>query len=309
MSAAVEEDPPPRDLVDWAREEIGTIGNVELLSTSNSRVWRVWTASGDWVLKDLRDLSSSPRVEAKVLAELRHRDDVRQLKAMRSRPDGSTHLIAEYVPGRTLDEVLATAAPTDVRGWAGQLTGLIDAVSRIPVTGFGKVAVGAHGLCADEETWPGFLRSYLEVQRGKAPRVADLRYERLSHALSARHTELAAAAPRPRPVLADVNLRNFLVSEQGLVCGNIPVLWAGDPAAAHGEALLHWSGTAGEAMLTSAAATAPRLLHFYAVFHAYVILAYVERFSAEPLDRATPWGSRTPLLELLDNHLRLAEEG
>lgn len=294
---------PPPDLVSWAHEEIGPIQRATPLSTSNSRVWRAATSSGDWILKHLSDLSSTPEVESFVLAQLRERPDVRPIKAFRSCADGSTYLIAEYVHGRTLDECLAAAKPAAAGGWASQLSDLIDAVGRIPVTGFGKVGLGPDGLCADHDSWPGFLENYLESQRVKAPRLAELRHDRLRQALVAGRADLAAAAPLPRLVLADVNLRNFVIGTSGLVCCNIPVLWAGDPAASRGEALLHWAGTAGEAVLTSTSG----LPHFYAAFHAYVILAYVERFSPEPLDRATPWGSDTPLLELLDRHLLGAE--
>jgi hypothetical protein len=294
---------PPTDLLSWAHEEIGPIQRTAPLSTSNSRVWRAATSSGDWILKHLSDLSSTPEVESFVLAELRGRPDVRQIRAFRSCADGSTYLIAAYVHGRTLDECLATAKPPAAGGWASQLSDLIEAVGRIPVTGFGKVRLGPDGLRADHDSWPGFLEDYLEGQRVKAPRLASLRYDRLRRALVAARAELAAAAPHPRLVLADVNLRNFVVGSSGLVCCNIPVLWAGDPAASRGEALLHWSGTAGESVLAGTSG----LLHFYAAFHAYVILAYVERFSPEPLDRATPWGSNTPLLQLLDEHLLAAE--
>ncbi|WP_439657632.1 hypothetical protein ACSHWB_35300 [Lentzea sp. HUAS TT2] len=294
---------PPPDLVDWAHAEVGPILHATSLSTSNSRVWKASSASGDWVLKHLDDRSSTPEVESFVLAQLRDRPDVRQIRALMPCADGSTYLIAEYVTGRTLDECLGTAKPAAAAGWAGQLDDLVEAVARIPVTGYGKVRLGPDGLCAENDSWPEFLGDYLEGQRVKAPRLAGLRHDRLRRALRAFHTGLVAAAPVPRLVPADVNLRNFVAGPSGLVCCNIPVLWAGDPDAARGEALLHWAGTAGEPVLRSESP----LLHFYAAFHAYVILAYVERFSPEPLDRATPWGCDTPLLQLLDEHLLAAE--
>ncbi|SDH49120.1 Phosphotransferase enzyme family protein [Actinokineospora alba] len=294
---------------DWAEEMVGPITERELLSTSNSTVWRVRSASGEWALKHLADTSSAPQAESVVLGRLAATAAVRRIRALAEQPDGSSFVLSEYVPGEVLADVLPTATPEQCREWARRQRLVIDAVGTIPVTGFGKVRVAEDGrtLCAEHPSWTSFLGAYLDEQRRKAPALADLRHDRLRAALDAVTPELEDVEPLLMP--ADVNSRNYVVDGFSLTCTNIPVAWSGDPLAAYGEALLHWSDTEGVAVFERATAKrSRRALRLYAAFHAYVILAYVERFAAEPLDEATPWGARTPLLTLLDSHLAAVEE-
>jgi len=298
----------PDALRDWAEPVIGPISRSWLLSGSHSRVWRARSASGDWTVKHLQDRSSDARVEAAVLDSLPGAARARRIRALREEPDGSVFVLAPYVPGRTLDEVLPDAEADAARDLAEQVCRIVDAVTAVPVQGYGKVRLerGGKTLRAGDPDWCAFLARYLERQRHKAPRLAALRHGVLLAALRDLEPRLARAADRPRLLHADVNLRNFVVDETTVTCVNLPVAWSGDPAAVYGEALVHWSGTAGEAVFRRAGRAAGPLLDFYAAFHAYVILAYVERFSPEPLERAAAWGGRTPLLELFDRHVAAA---
>lgn len=290
-------------LRDWAEGVVGPITGHTLLSTSNSRVWRATSSSGDWVLKHLEDTSSAPRVESVVLGQLAGAN-VRRIRALAEQPDGSSFVLAEYVPGVPLADLVPRAGEVESHEWAKQVRRVIDAVTTLPVMGFGKVRVAENSrrLFGEHESWPSFLFDYLERQRLKAPRLARLRYHRLLSAVRAMESELTEVPARLMP--ADVNLRNYVVDGLAVTCTNIPVVWSGDPIAAYGESVLHWSDTAGEDVFVRAAGeSALRRLHLYAAFHAYVILAYVERFSSEPLEEATPWGASTPLLTLFDRHL------
>jgi aminoglycoside phosphotransferase (APT) family kinase protein len=301
-------DTVPDVVRDWAEPVIGPISRSWLLSGSHSRVWRARSASGDWTVKHLQDRSSDARVEAAVLGSLPGTVRARRIRALREEPDGSVFVLAPYVPGRTLDEALPGAEADRARDWAEQVCRIVDAVAAVPVQGYGAVRLESDGrtLRAGAPDWFAFLVGYLERQRHKAPRLAALRHGVLLAAMRDLEPRLAAAADRPRLLHADVNLRNFVVDGPVVACVNLPVAWSGDPAAVYGEALVHWSGTAGEAVFRRAGRAAGRLLDFYAAFHAYVILAYVERFSSEPLDRAAPWGGSTPLLELFDRHAAAA---
>ncbi|HEX6343764.1 hypothetical protein [Umezawaea sp.] len=289
------------EITTWVAERLGPTSTPVLLSTSNSRVWRVHDANGGgFAVKHLLDGSSQPGAERAVRRYLAERGSRRALPvlALSRNPDGTHLVLAEYVEGPLLAE--AFGGPGPVAEWAGQLADLLDDVAGIAVTGFGRLS---DDLRAPWPTWSSFLLDYLEEQRRKAPALARARHAALHTVLTAAAPLLDAAAPVPRLVAADVNNRNFVIGADGLVCVNLPVLWGGDPAAAHGQSLLHWAGTGGEAVLARRSGAPRWRLHLYAAFHAYVVLAYAERFSPEPLHAVAPWGRTTPLLDLLDRHL------
>ncbi|MCI3934367.1 hypothetical protein [Streptomyces sp. AN091965] len=291
---------PTGAMLSWARHVVGPVGEPTLLSRSNSLLWRLPGARGDYVLKHLTDPSSDLEAETALLAALPPHAPFRRPLAVRRLADGSALTLAAYVEGPCLADVLATAPTATAQDWAGQWHAMMRLVAARPASGFGKADARGH---AEHRTWSGFLSAYLERQRRKAPRLAALRYAPLAETLTRLRAPLDRAAPVPTLLSADVNHRNFLVTADGLHCVNVPVLWAGDPAACYGEALVHWDGSHGARRLVELSGAPAWRLHWYAAFHAYVILAFVERFSPEPLAEARPWGGRSPLLSLLDRHL------
>ncbi|MEV6310558.1 hypothetical protein AB0M10_18415 [Streptomyces sp. NPDC051840] len=296
---------PPGELIAWASSLVGPVRDAELISTSNSRVWAVRDAAGArYALKHLLDTSSMPRTENLVRSALPADAPLCRLLGAQQHPDGTAFLLSEHVAGPTLDQRIDDASDDTSRAWARELVRLLDLVAAVPVTGFGKLP---DGLEAGHPSWSAFLRDYLAEQRDKAPGLASLRHAGLHALLDSAAGHLDAEVPVPRLVAADINNRNFVVTDRGPVCVNLPVLWAGDPLFAHGQALLHRAGTAGAAWLADR--YAGWRLHLSAAYHAYVVLAYVERFAGVPLEEATPWGRQTPLLELHDRHLELARAG
>ncbi|OKI02556.1 hypothetical protein A6A06_16200 [Streptomyces sp. CB02923] len=294
---------PPAHLIAWATGHLGPIADPALLSTSNSRVWRVRDEHGRrYALKHLLDASSMPAAEHAVRTELAGSPRLCGLRSVLTHPDGSAYLLADYVPGPTLDSVLPTAGHS-AGEWAGRLADLLDELAAVKVAGFGKLDAD---MTADQPSWSAFLHTYLDEQRGKAPALARMRHDALRELLTGLTTRLDEETPEPGLVAADINNRNFVVSDTGPVCVNLPVLWAGDPAAAFGQALIHWAGSAGTRVLAERSGAPAWRLHFYAAYHAYVILAYVERFAPVPLTEATPWGANTPLLDLFDTHAQQA---
>ncbi|MFD7714041.1 hypothetical protein ACFV6E_40015 [Streptomyces sp. NPDC059785] len=293
----------PAGMADWIEERLGpgSSGGAVLLSVSNSRVWRIEDATGrSFIAKHLLDPSSMPVTERTVGRLLRERGSrrARPVLDVRRNTDGTHYVLAEYAEGSPLADVLGTERT--VAPWTEQLCELLRDVGAIEVSGFGKLS-GA--LCAPWRTWSSFLLDYSEEQRLKAPVLASAHHYALDTLLAEAAPLLDAAAPRPRLVAADINSRNFVVGPDGLVNVNLPVLWGGDPTAAYGQALIHWADTDGEEVLFHRSGAPRWLLHLYAAFHAYVILAYAERFTPGPLDSVTPWGRTTPLVELLDRHL------
>jgi fructosamine-3-kinase len=290
----------PQGIQDWVTAHIGQPAEATLLSTSNSTVWRVRAGTAQFVVKHLTDRSSTPETEHEVLRALAGHPRFRRVTAMSRLADGSTAILAGYVPGRLLADALATAAPDEVTAWTGQLRAILAAVNGIPVRGFGPVGAG---LTAPDPSWSAFLTRYLDRQRAKAPALSALRGDDLAAHVARVRTALDRAVPEPVLLSADVNNRNFVVGDDGLVCVNMPVCWAGDPACPYGEAVLHWAGTAGADLLAAACGAPAWRLHLYAAYHAYVILAYVERFGDRPLDEAVVWGTEQRVLELFDHHL------
>ncbi|PRY37516.1 phosphotransferase [Umezawaea tangerina] len=292
---------PPTRLTSWVGKRLGTTADPVLVSTSNSRVWRVRAEDGRrYAVKHLLDGSSQPAAERavrRILAERGNRR-VRPVLDLLRNSDGTHYVLAEYVEGRVLADVLGAAEP--VAGWAEQFADLLDEVAAVPVAGFGKLS---GDLRAPWPTWSSFLADYLAEQRRKAPGLAISRHTGLEAVLAEAAPLLDALVPTPRLVAADVNNRNFVIGPDGLVNVNLPVLWGGDPTAAYGQSLLHWAGSDGEAVLARRSGAPWWLLHLYAAFHAYVVLAYAERFAPEPLHAVVPWGRTTPLLELFDRHL------
>lgn len=294
---------PPDDLLAWASDLLGPLHDFLLVSTSNSRVWSVHAADGRaYALKHLVDTSGTAAAEYAVRRQLADCPLLQPLTAVRIDEAGSAFALSEFVTGRTLDEAFPTAGGR-AEVWAGQLAGLLDRIARVPVTGFGKLT---SGLAGDHTSWSDFLHGYLDEQRRKAPGLAAARHTQLRDLLDEVTSELDRAAPAPGLVAADINNRNFVVDARGITCVNLPVLWGGDPMAMYGQALLHWEGTHGIPVLRARSAVPAWRLHFYAAYHAYVILAYVERFSPVPFGEAAPWGRTTPLLHLFDEHLALA---
>ncbi|MFD9357951.1 hypothetical protein [Streptomyces sp. NPDC060031] len=291
---------PTPAMLGWAREVVGPVGEPSLLSRTNSLLWRLPGAGGDYVLKHLTDPTSDLDAETALLTALPPDAPFRRPLALRRLADGSALTLAAYLEGPCLADVLATAPAATAEAWAGQWHTMMRLVAARPASGFGKADARGH---AEHRTWSDFLHTYLERQRRKAPRLAALRHAAVAEALTGLSAPLDAAAPTPTLLSADVNHRNFLVTAAGLHCVNVPVLWAGDPAACYGEALVHWDGSPGLRRLVALSGAPAWRLHWYAAFHAYVILAFVERFSPEPLADARPWGGRRPLLSLLDRHL------
>ncbi|MEV6823606.1 hypothetical protein [Amycolatopsis sp. NPDC051102] len=291
----------PTELAGWISGRLGPVSEPELISESNSRVWRVRDRRGrPFAVKHLTDRSSRIEAEETVRRLLAERGNRRvgPILARWRNPDGTHYVLTEHRDGRVLGDALGEAGP--VAGWAAQLADLLDAVAGIPAAGFGKLS---GDLRAPWPTWSSFLLGYAEEQRRKAPALAAARYRAVQAVLTEAAPLLDAAAPSPMLVAADINNRNFVIGSEGLVCVNLPVLWGGDPAIAYGQSLLHWAGTEGEAVLARRAGAPGWLLHFYAAFHAYVILAYAERFAPQPWQEVSPWGRPTPLLDLLDRHL------
>lgn len=297
----------PEDAV-VARTELalGAARGWRLLSDTNSLVWTVTVGDAQWVVKVLTDHTSDAELEHDLLGRL-DEGRARQIATVEQLEGGQSLVLMPYLEGVVLADHLAAVPPDEAlaRRWAADLTALVGAVASLPLegAGFGRRRYGAapsHGR------WSDFLAAYLEEQRHKGPRTAAIGYERLRDLLQTLAPRLDAACPRPSVVPADLNARNLLVTSQGrLVLLNMPVVWQGDPWAALGELLLHTDGTSiAEAL---AAAHHPEwLLHFYAAYHAFVICAYVERFSTEPFDRVPPWGRSRPLAELFREHLELA---
>lgn len=294
----------PTELATWISGHLGPVSEPELISESNSQVWRVRDRRGRrFAVKHLTDRSSRIEAEETVRRLLAARGNrrIRPILARRRNPDGTHYVLTEHLDGRLLADVLDGGGPA--AGWAAQLADLLDAVAGIPVTGFGKLS---GDLRAPWPTWSSFLLDYAGEQRRKAPALAEARYAPVKAVLTEAAPLLDAAAPSPLLVAADINNRNFVIGSAGLGCVNLPVLWGGDPAIAYGQALLHWTGTDGEAVLAARCGAPGWLLHCYAAFHAYVILAYAERFAPEPWQVVRPWGRPTPLLDLLDRHLAQA---
>jgi hypothetical protein len=291
----------PTDLARWVADHAGPVRDSRLLSTSNSRVWWVRTDTGEFISKALTDASSTPDVEHIVMRRIPERTRFAGVSAVSRRSDGRVFVLAPFRDGPTLASAIGTAGDDMARLWFEDFTRIAATIATVPVTGFGKVSPD---LTGPYDTWPGFLRAYLREQAGKAPRLAELRHSAVAELVEHAADHLAEVVTTPTLVSADVNNNNFVVTERGLVCVNTPVLWAGDPASPFGEAAVHWAGTRAEQALYDASPVPLWRLHFYAAFHGYAVLAYVERFSPQPLDEAPAWGTTTPILQTLDQHLR-----
>lgn len=278
--------------------------SVARLAGDNSAVWRVQTAHGDFVVKHLTDPTSDLAGETWLGQRVAH-TSFRAVEDAVVLPDETRAVLARYVEGERFDDVLLRedATPEEQRRWADQMHELFAAIARVPVSGFGAPATPGR---ATAERWSAFLAAYLERQRHKAPRLAGIRYAALAAALARITAALDATVTSPVLVPADVNLRNFLVTgSRSLVVINVPLLWHGDPAEPYGDALIHVDGRQIADRLREHADAEPWRLSFYAAFAAYCVLAYVERFADEPLDKARPWGGRRPLLDILDEHLEV----
>ncbi|NUP41197.1 MAG: hypothetical protein HOY76_30295 [Streptomyces sp.] len=288
---------------------LGRTGEWRLASSTNSRVWRVTTGSGAMSVKLLTDASSDVHVERRLLRELGP-GNARPILEVADMGEGEQLVVAPYLDGELVADRLQREAVPDGLGreLAGQYRTILAEVSRLPLRspGYGRFGSGHQ---AEHERWSDALGAYLEEQRRKGPRTSALRHPALADALRRLADRLDAECGPPRVIPTDVNSRNFLIAEPGrkLVALNFPVIWQGDPAMPFGILQLHLDDTPMAAAL--AEGTWPRWrIHFYAAYHAFVICVYVERFTRVPLEEATPWGRRRPLLGLFDTHLRLMEE-
>ncbi|MCB8954665.1 MAG: phosphotransferase [Ardenticatenales bacterium] len=287
-----------------ARKRVGAIKDWWLLSRSNSLLWQVETESGRFVIKHLADRSSDPLMEQRIGEWLTPDPLFRPIRWVESCADGTFVVISDFIPGVSLDQVLETNAytPAEAIRWGGQMHEMFVRLGELPAQSFGQPDINGTGEAA---SWGAFWDSYLMRQRQKAPQLAALRFDALYNAFKRIQRRLDHEIAQPRLIPADVNSRNFLVTDprRNLVFVNVPLVWHGDAAHPYGESLVHLDQTPLLETLLSLAAYPAWRLHLYAALNAYVILAYVERFGGQPVHLATPWGRKRPLLNLLDWHL------
>lgn len=282
----------------------GTVSEVRLVSRSNNAVWRVVAGGAVLAVKEVRDATADPVAEWDLLTRIGAHPRFRPILMVQPGAGCNPPVaVSPYLDGESLDAVLQTRPTDQVPGalWADQLAESFAALGDLHVQGFGRPRAGRGDMFA---AWPDFLCWYLDRQGRKAPRIASLRFELLRSVVAGLDDRLRREVRHPTLVSGDVNLRNFLVDTKGnLVCLHTPILWHADPAVPFGEAGVHLDHTTIGNVIWEHCGLPKYRLHLYAAFSAYVILAYVERFSPEPLEVAKTWGGTRPLLEILDEHL------
>jgi hypothetical protein len=309
VPASKDREPLPGALRRWVESTVGAVEEVQPLSFSNNPVWLVRAGGSRYVAKHMRDTSSDAILEQRLLTALAGSSLFRPITAVHPLSGREAFVLAPYLEGRSLDRALADGCctPDHAERWAEEWAAVMAALASIPVRGYGRSPLD---LQASWTTWSGFLHAYLAEQREKGPQLAAERHAQVAALLAAVADELDRAVPAPVLIPGDSNNRNFLVRHDGsLTCMNLPVMWQGDFAKPYGEAMVHGDQTLLAERVRERAAAAgidAWRLHFYAAYHAYVVLAYAERFAPEPLQAVAPWGRVRPLLEILDEHLDAA---
>ncbi len=285
--------------------KLGTIQRIEPLSHTNNIVCCVTTSQGQYVVKEIVDPTVDAFQEKQILNNFPRENWFRpilhvQLLASR----GASLVIAPYVKGESFDKVLSRGSYSleQANFWAKDLNRMFCRLKTIPVEGFGRPR---NHRAPSFRSWTAFLNWYLESQRKKGPRLAEMRYQRLRRVFERLVLSLDDQVRTPTLVAADVNARNFLVVQldNRLQMIHMPVIWHGDPALPYGEMMIHLHDTSVASKLLELVDYPMWRIHFYAAFSAYVILAFAERFVSTPLNKVTPWGGRRTLLQLLDEHL------
>ena len=214
-------------------------------------------------------------------------------------------MVYPYIEGVSLDKILHEGSYTlaEATQWSEQLIESFEIVRSIPVIDWGK---GIDSESENYSEWYDFLFSYLKEQEKKGPRIADLRYERLVDTINKYQNNIKKEVNSSALVCADVNARNYLITQKReLICIHTPMMWRADPAVPFGDALVHLDNSLFGKCFKNMTRYPAYRTYLYAAFSAYVILAYVERFSTEPLEKALPWGGNRPLLDILDHYLDL----
>jgi hypothetical protein len=291
-----------------AETVIGATSEWTVISSRHSTVWVVRANAGRWSVKHLCDETSDASVEQWLMSHLAA-TKVRRIHRIVNLSNGSRVVIAPFVEGELLSTRLERGiAPETSALVAGDLRSLLGEISRIPPTtlGFGRLGGGRQPI---HQRWSHALRDYLEEQRKKGPQSADRMYKTLSETLGELADRFDAEVVGPRVHPTDVNMHNFLLRQEDgrLLALNFPAIWQGDAAMPFGILQLHLDQTSVASAILDGRSWPSWRLHFYAMYHAFVICVYAERFSATPLDEVAPWGRNRPFVDLFEIHRQALE--
>lgn len=287
-------------------ERYGKPTSVTLLSNNNNLIWKVMFDVETFVVKEVLDETVDVKSEQALYMMTGSNPLFRPiLDVFENDENNRKTVIYPFIEGVSLDKILQSESYSleEAQHWSSQMIQSFEILRDVYVDGWGK------GKSNDNEchdTWFSFLFSYLEEQKLKGPKIAVLRYDALISTINKYKKNIEKAVTRPSLVCGDVNARNYLITPaRNLICIHTPMMWRSDPAVPYGDALVHLDSSLFGDCFYKLADYPNYRMWLYAAFSAYVILAYVERFSSEPLEKALPWGGKRSLLDILDYYLNI----
>lgn len=303
-----------RSVADFAERLFGACSST-LVSATNNSVWRIDTANRSLALKLIRD----DGIDLKAALAFEECASVHRVRTPRTLLlDETRHmlpqrmLLQEFQSGESLADVFRER-PALLKEFLPLSTRMIDACAQMDAPGgFGylKNDRARHASVAD------FYRSTIDryVERVASVSYFDADSLRAVAALLANRL-LRACENHPETVVVpvDVNLRNFLVHDEGIVVLNVPLFAVTSrlhgfssfvfqlrAIGAHESAVQYYraSGATNASEAEIAAFEALAVLG---------VLSFCSKGGARALHEATAWGSDTRLVDLLAETLQSAD--
>lgn len=302
------------DEISFIRQKLGSVQEIELISETKNRVYKVKAEKKVYLFK-LLSLQSSliNNNESAIYKYLSHSAFIRNCVGKSSEDEDVQYVITEYVEGCTLIELLKQ--DVDIQKYMEDIYMYLEDCREIQVEGFGPLHSGLKG---NFDSWYKFLQAYLRdalSQLNTLQPTSSLKkmkeiHDFLSNYLESNQTYFQGVKPTLIPI--DLNLSNFLVTDSDkLLVLDLDAFWGGDALLAIGEFVGHSYGMEYYypfiEMYSHLLPEERSIIHFYAILSNFDVLKYILFNSIENIEDSAPWGNRATFLELVNTHRSLLE--